>query len=273
MTAQELFNAGELSKSLEALSAQVRAQPADYTLRTFLFELLCFSGDWERAAKHLDVIAQQGPDSELAVQTYRNALAAEEARRHVFSANGIPGLPKQIPSYTGSHLEAIHCLRDGHSDKALQLLEQAAESYIARPGQLNGRPFSTLCDCDDVLGPFLEVLVGSSYSWVPWECIQSISISPPKYLRDLLWLPADIELTFGPLRQVLLPCLYPGSDQNPNELIKLGRMTDWRTGVDGLAIGMGQKLLDVDGEEMPIASVREIEFEAPVEQEVAGADA
>jgi type VI secretion system protein ImpE len=273
MNARESFNAGELSQALEAVSAEIRGNPADPKRRTFLFELLCFAGDLERAGKQLDVIAQQGVDSDIAVQAYRNALQAEAARREVFSGSRIPGLPKQIPDYTGLHLKAVHCLQEGQNSQARELLEQATESYPALPGQANGEAFSNLADCDDVLGPFLEVFVGSSYSWVPWESIRSVQIVQPKYLRDLVWIPASIELNIGSLGEVLLPCLYAGSYQSPNNQIKLGRMTDWRDDVEGLSLGVGQKLLAVDDRELPIADVRQIDFDETAEEQEAGADA
>jgi type VI secretion system protein ImpE len=262
MTAQESFNAGDLSSALEATGAEVRSKPADQKKRTFLFELLCFAGELERAGKQLEVIAQQGADADLAVQGYRNALQAETARRQVFSDNRIPGFPKEIPTYAALHLKAIHCLRDGQTSEARPLLEEASGSYPSLRGQLNGLPFESLSDCDDLLGPFLEVLVGSNYCWIPWESIQSVSIVEPKYLRDLIWIPASIELTFGPLGEVLLPCLYPGSHLSPDDQIKLGRLTDWRSDVEGLSLGLGQKLLTADDQEFPLAEIRQIEFEA-----------
>jgi type VI secretion system protein ImpE len=261
MNARECFNAGELSQAMEAIGAEVKSNPADPQRRTFLFELLCFSGELDRAGKQLEVIAQQGADSDVAVQTYRVALQGESARRQVFSGNGIPGLPKQIPSYTGFHLKAIQFLQAGQNEQARLQLEEATQFYPSLQGQLNGQPFTSLSDCDDVLGPFLEALVGSTYSWIPWESIRSVEILPPKYLRDLVWLPASIELTIGPLGQVFLPCLYPGSYQSSNDQIRLGRLTDWRTDVEGLSLGIGQKLLAVDERELSIAEVRQIEFD------------
>ncbi len=266
MNAQDSFNAGELSEAMEAIGAEIRSNPADSRKRTFLFELLCFAGDLDRAGKQLEVIAQQGVDADVAVQTYRFALQAEAARRQVFFGARVPGLPKQIPSYTGLHLKAVRCLQEGHNSEARLLLEEATESCPSVPGQVNGQAFSSLSDCDDLLGPFLEAFVGPNYSWIPWESIRSMEIAPPKYLRDLVWIPASIELTIGPLGQVLLPCLYPGSYQSANDQVKLGRVTDWRNDVEGLSLGMGQKLLAVDQAELPIAEVRHIEFDETAQE-------
>jgi len=266
MNAQESFNAGELSQAMEAIGAEIRNNPADPKKRTFLFELLCFAGDLDRAGKQLEVIAQQGVDADVAVQTYRLALQGEAARRQVFTGKRVPGLPKQIPSYTGLHMKALQCLQEGQNSQARLLLEEATESYPSLQGKVNGQAFSSLSDCDDLLGPFLEALVGANYSWIPWESIQAVSIAPPKYLRDLVWIPASIELKIGSLGQVLLPCLYPGSYQSSNDQIKLGRLTDWRADVEGLSLGIGQKLLAVDEEDLPIAEVRQIEFEEATEE-------
>jgi type VI secretion system protein ImpE len=272
MTAKELFDAGELSGALEAISAEVRSNPGDLRRRTFLFELLAFSGDLDRAAKQLDVLAQQGVDSEIAVQTYRNALQAEAARREVFFGNRIPGLPKQIPEYTALHLKALQCLQQGQNTEARGFLEEATQFYAVLPGDINGRRFRSLGDCDDVLGPFLEVFVGPNYSWLPWESVQSVKVVPPKYLRDLLWIPAHVELSVGALGEVLLPCLYPGSHQSTNDQIRLGRITDWRGDLEGLSIGLGQKLLAVDDEELAIAEVRQIDFDEAVQVQDAGSN-
>jgi type VI secretion system protein ImpE len=260
MNALESFNAGALSQAMDTIGAEIKSNPADPKRRTFLFELLCFSGDLDRAGKQLEVIAQQGAESEVAVQHYRQALQAETARRQVFAGNGIPGLPKQIPSYTGLHLKAIQCLHEGKNGEAIALLEEAVASYPSLQGELNGTKFESLSDCDDVLGPFLEVLVGPSYSWVPWESIESVQVAPPKYLRDLIWLPAQIDLIVGSLGQVFLPCLYPGSYGSSSDPVKLGRLTEWQTAVEGLSLGLGQKLLAVDDLEIPFAEIRTIEF-------------
>ena len=61
--AKELFQAGRVSDAIAALGAWLRDNPTDAKRRTFLFELLCFAGEYDRAQKHLDVLAGQGPDS------------------------------------------------------------------------------------------------------------------------------------------------------------------------------------------------------------------
>ena len=82
--ANQLFQAGRLKEAVQALSAELRKNPSDTRRRTFLFELLCFSGEYDRAEKQLDVLAEAGPNSEMGALLYRSALHAEKTRQDLF---------------------------------------------------------------------------------------------------------------------------------------------------------------------------------------------
>src|SRR5437588_12362512 len=90
MNPQELFRAGRLADAIKALSAELRDNPTDVRRRTFLFELLCFAGEYERADKQLEVLAQAGPDAEMGVVLYRSALYAERQRHSLFERGEFP---------------------------------------------------------------------------------------------------------------------------------------------------------------------------------------
>jgi len=60
MNSRQLFDAGKLNPAIEALSTELRDNPTDTQRRTFLFELLCFAGNYDRAEKQLDVLAAGG---------------------------------------------------------------------------------------------------------------------------------------------------------------------------------------------------------------------
>jgi len=53
--ADELLRAGQLDEAIASLGVELRGNPADVQRRTFLFELLCFAGEHDRAEKQLDV--------------------------------------------------------------------------------------------------------------------------------------------------------------------------------------------------------------------------
>ncbi len=236
MTAQELFRAGQLQESIQTLSSQLRDDPEDRQSRTFLFELLCFAGDYSRAEKHLALLSAISPEAEIGALLYRSALSAERKRRAFFQAKQYDGPP--ILGF--------------------------------RTGKLNGDPFTTIEDIDPRIGPRLEVFIAGEYVWLPFANVGSVKMEPPRYLRDLLWSSATI--TGGPalkgqdFGEVLLPILYPFSSQHQRDAVKLGRETDWVLAAEEpVEIPYGRKLLVLDGNRsISILEVRSIEFDDAV---------
>jgi type VI secretion system protein ImpE len=233
MNPQELFRAGQLGEALRALSAEVRDNPTDARRRTFLFELLCFSGDYERADKQLEVLGQAGPSSEVGVLLYRSALYAERQRQDLFARGEFP-----------KHVDS-------------------PEPAVA--GIFNGKPFSSFSDADPRIGGRLELFAAGNYLWLPLQHVASVQMEAPKRLRDLLWTPASVRTTRSfkgaELGEVLLPVLAPSSCQHADDAVKLGRATVWEQ-PDGYdeEVPFGQKMWLVDGEEIPFLELRSLEF-------------
>jgi len=212
------------------LAAYLRDRPSDVAQRTFLFELLCFSGDYDRAEKQLSVLAQGNPDKELGAVLYYSALHAEKTRHQVF--------------------EKQEFSKDG--------------SGASPHGKLNGRPFRSLADVDPDIGARLEVFAAGAYLWIPFDHIEFLQMEAPQRLRDTLWIPAHIRT--GPsfqntdLGEVLIPAVYPFSWKHSNEAVWLGRMTDWAADEQGVEYPSGQKIFLMDGEEIPFLEIRSLEF-------------
>ena len=227
-TARELYAAGRLDSAIETLGAELRNAPADATRRTFLFELLSFAGQYDRAEKQLDVLARGGTDAELAVLPYRAALQAERVREHMFSTGDFP---------TG-----------------------LAPTPVA--GTINGRPFLSIEDGDPRVGARLEVMAGGRYMWIPFAYLETVTLEPPRMLRDLRWTPARVTTSASmremELGEVLLPALSPGAWRLQDAELKLGRAADWEELADGSYAPVGQKVLRVDGELVPLLEVREL---------------
>ncbi len=260
MTAEELLKAGHLSAAVEQLNQEVRARPTDIQRRTFLFELLCFAGDYPRAERQLDVLGHQSAMAEIGVQVYRHILTAEQARQRLFSEGMQPNFVFSPPSYVHLHLEALHQLCNHQPAQALALLEQAQHSQASLKGSLARQPFTAWRDGDDLLAPFLEVIVHDKYVWFPFEQIKRLHILTPKRLRDLLWVPATLEAHIGPVGEVFLPVLYPDSHRHADDRVKLGRITDWTDMGGGVTRGAGQHLFFIDGQDRGILEVQDIEF-------------
>jgi type VI secretion system protein ImpE len=233
MKAEDLFRAGKVDEAIGMLGADLRDDPANHRKRTFLFELLCFAGEYERAEKQLDLLGDQNKDALLGSLLYRGALSAERTRQEMFQNTKLP------------------------------------EHKLAAPlvsGLLNGKPFQSISDADQRIGPKLEVIAAGDYLWIGFEHIAQLSLEAPKRLRDLMW--ACARLRTGPsfkgqdLGDVLIPVLSPGSLASDDPEIRLGRATEWVRDESGAEFPLGQKILLVDGEEIPLLEVRNLEIRA-----------
>lgn len=264
-TAKELFDAGDLGGAIEALTRAVKERPDDVQQRTFLFELLCFSGDYDRAARQLNVLGEQSAKAEMGAQVYHNIIRAERERRRLFTDGFKPHFLAETPAYIDLHLAAINRIREGNYAEARELLDRAEEERPALPGRVNGKPFGDFRDYDDLVAPVLELIIQGKYTWLPFEQIARIDIEPPKRLRDLMWATARVEATdtaAGDIGEVFLPTLYSGSNEHGNDSVKLGRMTDWIGLGDEVFVSAGLRMFLVDGADQAMLQVRSIEFES-----------
>lgn len=237
MSPDEFVRANRLTEAIQALVVELRDHPADTRRRTFLFELLCFAGQYDRAEKHLNVLAQTNQDSEIGGLLYRSALAAERKRQAFFESREYAGKTAAKPSGSGT---------------------------------INGRSFQTIEDLDPRIGARLEVFIAGEYVWLPFEHIGSIRIQPPKYLRDTLWPTAFVQT--GPafkgqeFGEVLIPALSPFTWRHESDQVKLGRATDWKQEGEDL-IPYGQKLFLIDDQEpVTLLELREIAFTRSADQ-------
>lgn len=227
-SAVHLYQQGKLREAIDAASGELRKSPGDVRLRTFLFELLSFAGEFERADKQLDLLADGGKQHLMGALLYRAAISAERARCEKF--------------------------------------ERAAETDVPEPvaGECNGNAAGAISDADPRVGARLEVFASGTMLWLPMANLECVEIQEPKQLRDLLWIPAIVRagrmfrnLDLG---QVLLPVLSPFTFRHQDDDVRLGRKTVWEDGPNGQEIPFGQKLISVDGDEIPLLEIRTLRF-------------
>jgi type VI secretion system protein ImpE len=244
MNARELFQSGKLTEAVQALNAELRDNPTDIRRRTFLFELLCFTGEWDRAEKQLKVLADENQNTEMGAVLYLSAIHGEKVRHDTFKNRDYPSVPAADRDYAGS---------------------------------LNGKPFEWIVDADPRVGSRLELFAAGAYLWIPFEHVESIEFEKPSKLRDLIWRPAIVRTGAAfkatELGHVLVPVISPFSSQYPNDLVRLGRSTEWKEQEDGTAVPFGQKMFTVDGEDIPILEIQKIEFAHPTEADAESAQA
>lgn len=263
--ARKLFEAGQLDAAIAELTREVKAHPTEMQLRTFLFELLCFTGDWDRADKQLDVIGHQSTQAEIGVQAYRNNIKAERDRERLFTDGLLPHFLREPPSYVDLHIDAINHLRAGDSRAARESLDRAEEERPALSGKYNGdQAFSDFRDDSDFTGSVLEVIVRDQYAWLPFEQIARIEFAAPKSLRDLVWSSVRIEARDGTVGEVYVPNLYPQTGGHSDDQVRLGRVTDWHQVGENIQRPAGLRLFLIDGEDRARLELQSIEFETIV---------
>jgi type VI secretion system protein ImpE len=231
MDALSLYRAGQLQAAIEALGDELKKQPLDAKRRIFLFELLCFAGEYDRAEKHLNVLSDAGPQAAAGALLYRSALHAERERQDMFARGALP----------------------------------AGSAHPSPSGELNGEKFAGLADADPRIGAHLEVFIAGSYTWIPFAFIETIETEAPKRLRDLLWIPAILHTTeafrLQDLGEVLLPVIAPLSSRSSDDEVRLGRTTVWLDDPEHGPIPSGQKLLLLGEEELPFLEMRNLTFD------------
>ncbi len=170
-----------------------------------------------------------------------------------------PHFLSEPPDYVDLHLEAVNRLREGNAAEARATLDRAEEERPAFAGELDGAAFEDLRDYDDLFAPVLELIVMDKYTWLPFEQVRRVEIAPPTQLRDLVWAVASVETADRELK-AFVPARYAGTEKSENDLVRLGRMTDWRDLGENLYAGAGLRTLIADGEERPLFSFKTITF-------------
>jgi type VI secretion system protein ImpE len=270
MNASTSYKAGRLQEALDAQVQEVKKHPADPDRRVFLFELAVFAGDLDRARRQLDAASYDEPERAQTLLTYRRALDAEVARRRFFREGVVPKFLTDPPEHARLRLEAASRLRQERWAEAAELLGRADAACLPLQGLLNGKPFTSLRDADDLFASVLEMLINGAYYWVPLEQIDSLAMNAPQAPRDLFWFPARLQLRDGNTGEVFLPALYPGSHEHADDLIKLGRTQDWLEKHDGLALGRGTRLFLVGEDDVPLLDWRELHVAEPVDPKNTG---
>ena len=260
MLAQDYLKQGDLDGALAAVKDAVRDDPSNAANRTFLFQLLAVTGDWERALNQLNLAGELDTAALPMVQTYREALGCEALREQVFAGERSPLIFGDPEQWVALALEAHRLIAQGKFEEAARLRDQAYEAVPGASGTINGEPFEWLADADTRIGPFLEAIISGKYYWIPMHRIANVVIEPPEDLRDLVWIPGHFSWANGGQAIGLIPVRYPDSHKASKTALRLSRLTEWSENSADTFCGSGQRMLVTDQADYPLLEIREITF-------------
>ncbi len=254
-----LFKAGKLDEAVAAANDAVRKAPTDLGPRLLLCELLLFQGRLDRIDTLLDAASTIDPSTAVGVAEFRQLLRAEIARRELMTEGRVPEFLGEPTASQRASLAAIVALRAGDVPSAVAAV---ADAEAARPhpaGLMGEDAYDDLRDADDILCGSLEVLTTTGkYFWIPLERVVSLQPHPPQRPRDLFWRRVTLVVADGPTGEVYLPVVYD-TPADSDMACRLGRATDWIETTDGLVRGIGQKLLLVGEEGVPLLQLGALE--------------
>lgn len=258
MDADDLLRAGDLDGARKALIDRVKRAPDDQQARMFLFQFFCVLGEWDKALAQLKALTQLSPEAQMLAVAYNTAIKAELEREEAFAGRTPPALLVGGEAWTGDLATALGATIQGRDDEASAARERAFDAAPDTPGHFNDQPFDWIADADPRFGPSFEAFVHGRWGLVPFEAVRQITSDGPEDLRDLVWLPVEIEFKTGQSVGALLPARYSGTTRETDANLLLSRSTDWRDAPLG-AQGVGQKLWSLgDGDEVGILALRRL---------------
>jgi type VI secretion system protein ImpE len=269
--AEQTLKGGDPLAALTQLQEQVRAKPADFKLRIFLFQLLCVVGHWERALNQLNVASNLDPSAIGMAQMYGDAIRCEAIRVEVFDGKKSPMIFGQPDQWLALLIESLLVGGRGEPERSHELRARAFEEAPTTQGSIDGKPFEWIADADSRLGPVLEAVINGRYYWVPFSRLLKIEIEPPEDLRDVVWMPARLEFENGGASVALIPTRYSGSQSSNDGLIALARKTVWEEIGPDTHRGLGQRILATDTDEIPLMEARTITLSGDSDATAAGA--
>jgi len=263
---KDLIKQGKLAEARSSLVAAVKTHPGDTASRTLLFQVLLFSGEWDKAQRHLEILSELDVKMAAGIPLYENLLKCERERGEVVSLQTMPSFLPATSTYFEDYYKACQQLQANLDGRGQEIFEAMAAQIPQVTGTVNGTEFSGIRNTDDVLAFALEVFAHDRYFWVPFDAIREIIVTPPQTLLDLMWISASITTWSGLSMNGYLPVLYPDSWKHDNEQVKMGRMTDWFTPSGACVRGAGQQVFVFGDQDISILELRDIQFKMIAEE-------
>lgn len=274
MNALEAFNAGSLEEALELAKQDVKSNPTDVAKRNIFCEMLCWSGDLERADKQLETLMMQDPSAAMGLALFRQLIRGEMTRQDCFTKLHAPELLKEANEITKLQIDLLLSIKEDNNTRAFEIIEEIDEKRPRVSGTCDGEAFEDIRDLDDTCATFFEVLTSTGkYYWVPFSDVDLISLQPIERPRDLLWRRAHMIVRGGPDGEVFLPVNYAKSLGSDDKQLCLGRATAW-SGDEGTPMqGLGRRLMLIGENDKSLLGMTDLVFGVEADAAASAGDA
>jgi len=254
----EALRSGDIVAALDGCKQDVRRAPRDPRLRTFLFQLFCISGEWDRALTQLQVVRDLDPKTDAMATTYQSAIRCEILREKVYRGERTPTVFGDPGRWVPLIIEANRNLASGKRDEAARLRDAAFDEAPTTECVVNGTAREWVADADPRLGPVFEAVVEGKYMWIPCHRVKWLNVEAPADLRDQVWMPARFTWTNDGEAVALIPTRYPGSATSSDPLIQLARKTEWIEVDENWSLPIGQRMFVTDADEVALMDLRKL---------------
>jgi len=256
---QELLDADRLEEAIAAMNAEVRAKPTDIDRRVRLAELLCISGNLERADTILDAVSDLDPGTAIGVSLFRQLVRGEQARQAYYRQGAPPAFLAAPDPVSELEMRAALLLRSGDVAGAAELVEKRDAARAPVAGMADDVAFDDLRDLDDLSAGHLEILTSTGkYYWVPTSSVISIEFRAPERPRDLIWRRVGLSVANGPDGEVYMPCVYESAASTPAQ--RLGHTTDFAGDEGAIVQALGLRSFLVGEDCKSVLELGEIRF-------------
>lgn len=262
MDSRVALQAGDVRLASDLLRSDVRRSPRDAKLRVYLFQLLCITGEWDRALNQLSVVGELDPSALPMVRTYEIAIRCEVLRQKVFAGERTPTVFGEPGEWLPLLIEALRLSATGRNGDAVALRASAFDQASAIRARVDDNEVDWVADADPRLGPVMEAIVEGRYVWIPFNRIRTLRIEPPSDLRDQVWLPVHFTWENDGTADGFVPTRYPGTTAQSDPLLLLGRRTEWIGDGDG-SLPVGQRMLVTDQTEIALMDLRRLDLHPP----------
>ncbi|MGE9551459.1 type VI secretion system accessory protein TagJ [Erwinia amylovora] len=247
-----------LDEAMNDARVRVKYYPEDLQAHELLFKLYCLDFQWEKALSQLETMMLIDNEFRLQGKNFKALITGEIKRMEVLSGRCDPAvITDNIPEW-------IQLLHQGNKDyhagdiSASETAHNKAFS-LARECGGEGRAtgvFSWISDSDGRIGPVCEFISSAGYQWIPFSEIQSMRISKPENLTDLLWIKSSLVID-DQVYSGYQPSRYlPG--KNMSQRVKLGHQTEWEEISPSFVIAKGRKMYITDAGEYSLFDIQDV---------------